>query len=204
MTKADLILRLKTRECVSGLRNCHHIGLHSLVLQERPDGSLLRIFYTTPNHRMRELYEPGGHFTIGAHNHNKQLHFITLYGNVYNVELAVKMSEDNGQWKGYRYPFHQSALLEGGFSLGEPEAVSGELIWAPIHQKSLETSDVHTVVVHGDHGAWLVNEGPPQDTPKSIFSPRSDLNLCADGLYLPGVTAEMCDEILAHYQEKSA
>lgn len=195
----SLSSRLYWRNVKSGLFNCHHKGLHSLVLEERPDGSLLRIFYATNEHTMDKLYRDDGHFVIGAHNHDKALAFTTLYGDVQNVEVAIRMTKEKGSWKGYMYPFITSALLEGGFKIGQPEECSAELIWSPINGKRLATTDVHTVVVPGRSGAWLIEEGPKQDAPKWILSPQRGLALDSEGLYLPMNPQEIaraCDTIL--------
>jgi len=200
--------RLEAGRVESGRHNCHHIGLHSVVVETRGDRSLLRIFYTTPNHGMRWLFQPGDeaypglHFVFGAHNHNKALDFTLLYGNVYNVEVALKNYPSGHQWHGWIYPFYQSALLEGGFKLGDPEPVGGSMVWAGINGKHLETSDIHTVVVPWatPGGGWVVDEGPPEDVPKVILSGRPDLRLDPTGMYqemTPEELTEACEAILA-------
>ncbi len=185
MDRKELMRRLRATSVESGLLNCHHKGAHSLIVDTRPDGSLTRIFFTTPEHGLNWLYDKSGHMVLGAHNHDKALSFTTLYGSVYNVEFAVQMTVEKGGWKGFMYEFKSSALLTGGFSLGDPQPCSATVIWSPIDGKRLETSDIHTVVVPLRSAAWLVEEGPKQDVQKWILSPRNDLTLDATDLYQP-------------------
>jgi len=163
----------------SGLWNCHVPGLHSVILEEKLDGSLVRIFFTDSRHRLNELFTPTGHFTLGAHNHDKELCFTSLYGDVLNVDVVLSRLAPNTL---YQYDF-QSALTTGEFSLGAPKMVGAIILVRPIDGVCMQPESVHTVLVNTPHAAWLVEEGPTVPLQKQIYSPREDLQLSKEGLY---------------------
>lgn len=185
----------------SGLLNCHHFGLHSLVLEKRPDGSLLRVFVTTPAHRLDRLFNQEGHFTLGAHNHDKTLDFTVLVGNVCHVSLCGLAVEPHAAHPLYRYRFG-SAIEGGSFTLGQPERWSARIQIEPMDGTRMRSVDVHTVLVSSPWAAWAVDEGPCEDVEKAIYSPRPDLSVEKLGnlsqLYqamTPGGIAALCATI---------
>lgn len=194
-----LIDQLKEGAVESGLFDCHHRGLHSIVLNTRPDGSLVRIFFADHSHKMGKLYDENGHFTLGAHNHDKPIKFTHLYGNVVNVDFG----NSRGAEQLYRYPF-VSALETGEFGLGTPEK---EHKWVscvrPIDEVEMGTKDVHTVMVLTGEAAWLVDEGPREKVQKYIYSPHKDLSLTKDPeMYRPMSPADFkhaCQRVVAGF-----
>ncbi|MDF3052617.1 MAG: hypothetical protein K0S19_722, partial [Geminicoccaceae bacterium] len=95
----------------------------------------------------------------------------------------------------------RSALAGDQFYLGEPDPLRARVSLVNLHGLDLSTDDIHTVLVSSRRAAWLVDEGPVQPVIKEIFSPRADLSLTRDGLYLPMDVAEACDEILMGLQQ---
>lgn len=198
--RRELVQRLRAFRVESGLINCHHIGLHSVILDHRADGSLLRIFYAAENHTMDKLFLPDGRFVVAAHNHNKRLRFTTLFGEVWNVSLRLPLS-----WRGFhvsliQYPF-TSGMTTGEFVLGKPRQYQAEIALFPIDGYDMSTRKAHTVLVPSRTAAWLVDEGPEEEVPKSIYSPVpltldiTDLYLPMDRLNLENVCMSIADGI---------
>lgn len=192
---SEVKARLTAGEIESGLWNCHHHGLHSIVLETRSDGSLLRIFFTSPEHQMGKVFNSQGHFIIGAHNHDKPCGFAVLYGDIWNVDLSVGI----GRYPLYRYRF-PSGIDGNGFTLGEPRKFFGNIRLEPIDGKYMSTKDIHTVLVATPKAAWVVDERVREPVAKYIYSPKIGLSLDANGLYGPMTASEVktcADEVLA-------
>ena len=182
MTRRQVLERLRSAPLKSGLLNCHHVGLHSVVLDERADGSLSRIFFTTNTSRMDRVCLPSGHLVIGAHNHDKPIRFTALYGKAWHLSLDTEaIRSDSPLW--HRYPF-ASHLETGQFALGDPRAFRVTVRLSDLDGTYLSTKDIHTVVAP-PCAAWHCDEGPREDVKKYIWSPRPDLKLDDTGLYQP-------------------
>ncbi len=195
----EIVARLEARAVLSGLLDCHIRGLHSIVLEERADGSLLRIFYATARANMDRLFSHNGHFQLGAHNHDKELSFKVLHGQVYNVSLDFAADLDQRAMNLFRYPF-RSALTSGAFGLGPADGVRMLLSIQPLDSVTMRVTQIHTVLIASSKAVWVVDEGPRDPlAEKFIYSPRPDLTLDSTDLYRPmkpGVIANICDEIL--------
>ncbi len=195
---ALLLDQLRRRDVVGGLKNCHHHGLYSLVLDKQEDGSLRRIFATDWMHSMDKLFTNRGHFTIGPHNHDKALSFTLLYGMAWNVGLTLQPWWQQGDCLLFKYPF-VSGLETGNFQLGPPVKAIASMEIQPLDGKRLISSDIHTVLVPVRLAAWLVEEGPVEDVQKFIYSLRDDLKLDITGLYQPMSPQDigaLCDAII--------
>jgi hypothetical protein len=200
MTNEEILYRLRLRQVEGGLLNCHAIGVHSLVLKKRADGSLSRIFMTAHYHPLGRLFGPDGHFVIGAHNHDKPLRFRVLYGDVWNVALQAARSGEQ-RWTLYRYAFG-SALDGGEFAVGLAcECYGFGLAVHPLDGLAMQTNESHTLIVSSPAAAWLVDEGPAEPVKKYIWSPRRDLTIQRHAnLYRPmtdGDIARVCAAIAA-------
>jgi hypothetical protein len=182
MTVKEAVEIMKDGSAVSGLANCHHKGLYSIVLREREGGQLDRVFYASNLHTMDRVFRPDGHFTIGAHNHDKPLEFKVIFGDVYHILL---LRGDRCYVRMYKYPFNKSALETGEFSIGEPEPQLCAIHLLPLDYTKMDTRTLHSVLVPSTSAAWLVTEGPQVETQRYIYSPRPDLKLDNNGLYIP-------------------
>lgn len=167
---------------ISGLQNCHLLGLYSLVLEDRVSDSvgMRRVFYAGRDCEMG-LWE-GNDFTLKPHNHRQDIRLTKLFGNVANLTLDFGR-DDLLLWR-YRFT---SALLTGEFSVEREEDQycglhSPNLLDKPL---DLRWSDVHTVVA-APYSAWMVEEFAK--APAGIercYSRSANLTLNSFGLYLP-------------------
>ena len=181
MTRADIIDRLASGPLLSGLRNCHHKGLHSVVLDERRDGSLSRIFMATDVCSMDRIFRTDGHMVVGAHNHDKGIKFTLLYGEAWHVTLNTDAINSNSDpW--YRYEF-TSAIDSGSFGLLTPRKLMVSVGITNLDGTYMDVHAIHTVMCQ-PWTAWHCDEGPKQPVKKHVWSPRPDLVLDPAGLYL--------------------
>lgn len=176
--------------------NCHAVGLDSIVLDVEYDEltndkvSMTRVFVAWHDlHTLDALYQPDGHFSIGAHNHRYDLTITPLVGVLNNYE--VDFSHDG--WG----PLHQfaytSAIADGEMSFkreGERYFARPPLsveLW-PGWARVMDAEQVHSVVVKKAKAwpftAWMVREGPDRIASKT-FSPLDHIPDRHEPLYQP-------------------
>lgn len=85
-----LLSHLYIRGKVTGLYNCHVMGLHSLMLQDEP-GNRIRMFVATSSHQLHP--GPGDEdMPLAVHPHHCDVTLINLYGapvnHIYRRELG--------------------------------------------------------------------------------------------------------------------
>jgi hypothetical protein len=188
--KADEVYRrLLGRPLKSGFRNCHHMGLTSVVLDEREDGTLSRIFYAEPNCTMDRIFRPDGHMVIGAHNHDKPIRFTRLFGNPRHVSLFTDYPGVSPRSLWFRYPF-ESAINSGESGLLDPRAFQVEVSIHDLDNTYMDTRQVHTVLT-SPMSAWHCDEFPKEDVKKHVWSPLPGLKLDSRGLYVAMAEAEL-------------
>lgn len=184
---------LKTTGIISGLANCHVLGLYSYVLKPRESDTdgMWRIFFAPKScESLNGLWkEDGSDFRLLPHNHRQDISLHGLFGSAVNVSIRKMFSGLPGRGILHRYGFG-SALLDGSFSLHPCGS-----IWLPdLNDRSvicasgvhLHWSDTHTVIADSA-SAWLVIEGAiaPAGSKSFCYSRREDLRLSGDGLYVP-------------------
>lgn len=188
MNRREILDKLNSAPLKSGLRNCHHVGLHSVVMEERPNGSLSRIFFTTDESTMDRPFRPDGHLTVGAHNHDKGVRFTLLAGRAWHLWVDTdRIDAISPVW--FRYPFN-SAIDSGKFGIGEQRRLHVSVTVGNLDNTYMSTSQTHTVLAT-PRTAWHCDEGPKEPKQKYIWSPRGDLELDATGLYQPMSAAEL-------------
>lgn len=173
--------------------NCHTDGVDSVALfdDSAAGGGMIRFYMAYHGqHRLAELYDGEGHFTVGIHNHRYRIAKIALNDTVYNVRTAV--SERPTGLALHEYSF-TSALRDGAMrvasrTLRDMEPISRDRL-APGQMSLMAARDLHTMQVPEREGslgtAWLVIEGSPEPVQSLVYSPRDDLTMSADDLYLP-------------------
>lgn len=164
-------------------RNCHVPGLDSIVLwDDREDGrGMVRYFYAHGGCPLRGIFQPSGHFVLGAHNHRYPLILEPLFGRVMQVEVVI----DQGTAPMHEYAFRSG--LNGKMGVEHLRKTTGYVNQVhnlvPGDRWEMDSSDLHTVAVGGE-AAWIVWEGPEDPAVESrIYSPRDDLKLSSEGLY---------------------
>ena len=174
-------------DCAPGsFMNCHAVGLHSIVLRERP---MVRMFVTTPDH---ELWRTGADnipSAIAFHSHRTDLVLETVRGGFYNWLATdeptmghVRMF-DRFRWdsaiNGGTGTFSRLPLRHGFYMIAS-------LLFAG-DSTAMAASEVHTVeVARGERAAWLVYEGAPDELYDAISYSASDLTAFVPGnLYRP-------------------
>lgn len=202
MTKLEILARLRSAPLLSGVFNCHNIGLTSVVLDERKDGSLSRIFFATETCTLDRIFKPDGHMTVGAHNHDKGIKFTTLFGNPRHVSLYVNYSFDFPEMRWYRYPF-VSALDSGEFGLLSPRSFLVKVTIHDLDNTYMGTDQIHTVTCN-PFSAWHCDESSKEDVKKHVWSPRPDLTLDSTNLYIPmsEVELEVTRQLLIQNSER--
>lgn len=182
---------------LTGFRNCHAPGVHSIALGRR-GGRLHRVFIAERDHNLWHNAPFSDALSVGFHAHHCDLKICVLAGQIGNLTLCEGASRC---LTGYRY---QSALRDGapGFSRALPAAWYGveELFVDAGGELELPAAVCHTVwVARGESAVGLVEEG--DEDPHYLPITFSDVNLIAfdwTGMYAPLAEAE-CANLLRRY-----
>jgi hypothetical protein len=165
-TRQFILDRLKTnKELVlsKSRMDCHVKGLHSLVLEEKEDGTLVRMYLTAPDHELYLNYGTTPAMTLAIHGHHCSMEFVGVYGQATNVRYTTALPPDTPSFSLVNGWWYSSALTEGkpGFrKLGtftlrrtKDEFMSQNPV--------MRADELHTVCVDkGNIAAWLVVEKP--------------------------------------------
>ena len=169
------------------VRNCHVVGLDSVVLYDwREQGhGMLRYFYAREGNPLSKLCNSEGHFTLGVHNHRYELWLKPFLGVMQNIEFTLGGDESFL----YRYRFESGLSGKMGAVLEEWVSARCETVrhLFPGQVRYMNPEDLHTVGVPKE-AAWIVVEGhtrPELADSSRIYSPRPDLTLSSEGLYQP-------------------
>lgn len=161
-------------------KNCHAIGLHSIVFDQKPDGRLRRMFYTDSSH---VLWKNNNVFSsdlsIALHSHHRAIEIHVVKGTVYNITALASFpnNEEDGNTVRWKFQSHIKTN-KGRFD------VMGNYILSDIkNQKldvgdtcSMKASDIHTVFVEpGLEAAWIITEGDSDPEYNSICYSNYDL-----------------------------
>lgn len=133
--------------------DCHVKGLHSIPFYRKPDGGLLRAFFTTPDHVLH-LNNNVNTFSLGAHNHRYSVTLSHILGNPVNV-----VTKHNGpeNWFTKLEFYDCEKIVKAGSCDSDIE------FFQPITKNLITMGHeiFHTIFVpEGQKAAWLVEEGP--------------------------------------------
>ena len=136
------------------LRNCHVLGLHSIVLRNF-GGRLTRAFFTSSNHEMHLNLDPSLWLSLGIHNHLYNLDITTISGTPYNVSFE----ETEGDYNVDQYTYQSK--IAGGRGAAYNKAACLEMSGITLIDKlHIPHEALHTVFVpRGQMACWLVQEG---------------------------------------------
>lgn len=173
-------------------RNCHVMGMHSIMLSECP-GKTIRLFVADPSNELWKnhhcIKEPQ---SIAFHSHHCQLTLSCTRGSLMNVVGKLSGGPDTHPFPpkavtAYRYT---SAIRNG---TGGFEALRQTNVWlgketATAHEDEsifMEASVLHTVATpKNEWAAWLVFEGKEDPDYDSTCYSNANLSMSSlDGLY---------------------
>lgn len=139
--------------------NCHAIGLNSIILDQKPDGHLVRMFYTTPDHvlwKNEDIYSPD--LTIAFHSHHTNIGISVVKGEITNITAKAIPTNQPSCIKGWDF---QSQILTGRglfseqdqkYELTDVKKDKGKCFF-------MDSTQLHTVFVErGECCAWIINE----------------------------------------------
>lgn len=185
---------------MTGLWNCHAIGLHSIVLYQNGD-MLRRMFFTTKDHELHRNWSYSNP-SIAFHPHRFDITLIPITKNATNVILDTTEvpRENNGctvaKWR------YKSQLISGEGSFWKERDVSLKSMaikhWPMNVPRYMSADVVHSVFVpKSEEAAWIVEEGRPYpDQYENIAYSNADLSSwSSDGLYQPMDEEEIFETI---------
>lgn len=173
---------------LSGIRDCHVRGLHSVVLRVSPSGFLTRIYLADSNHELHHNERPNPKMTLGIHGHRTGIRITGLVGQMDNV-LYQDTPSDFQAYQIEKCTFDskikggEGALQRGPItSLWQTGVVNRITPWS---RTWMNASELHTVYVRANQqAAWLIEEyeaDRPHDPSCYTMNPE----YCSNGIYTP-------------------
>lgn len=164
-------------------RDCHQLGLDSIVVDKTFDGRLTRAFFAHPHHSMY-LNGSVDTLSLGIHNHQYNIHLTKLYGISYNIGFNddnLKGCSKYSKVRKYRY----KSQLDGGGGIHPMYATEHNLqhtSFEEITTNYIHHSDLHTVLVHkGEKAAWIVEEGLKVSDETLLYTSQSPSRIAMAG-----------------------
>lgn len=191
---------------LNAVRNCHAVGLNSIVLLNEP-GRLIRLFVAHEGHTLHHNLDPqqnpsinGGAKTamsIAYHPHHCDIILEVVRGWIVNrwLDHAVTDPKIPRNLTTWRYRSHLRGEKPGFEKLG-PVYGRAEGHWRMLHVRDtleLKASDVHTVGAAANYcPAWLVYEGAEDLDYDPLCYSNADLSTwTGDGMYIKMSPAEI-------------
>lgn len=162
----QLLDKATNEELLMSRFDCHILGLHSIVLENR-NGVLTRCFLANVNHEMhRNLNIDSMLLSLGAHTHRYEIEIQGVTGAAVNVKMEeTQRIPPNCS----RYVFRDSANFE---KAGESSLVVSSM--QPIEKNSsvyMAHNEIHTVYIpKGSKASWIVYEGDKVCGKTSLFT----------------------------------
>lgn len=185
---------------LTGIRDCHVKGLHSIVLNQ---GQFLdRVYITTEEHALHHNFTLNADMTLGVHAHNTGIVINQLYGRMTNMEYL-----DSPLGMTYGAMLHEvghywfESKIRGGE--GKLHFLGMAHLWEhtqtelhPAQVLRLDADQLHTVAVaEGQRAAWLIREFLPNRINPQYCYTRNP-NFQSQEIYQPMDDAA-CREMLA-------
>lgn len=180
---------------LSGLRNCHAIGVDSVVLHKAPNGDLARAFIAYPGCGIEELpFTERNAPNVAYHNHQHHLlEFYVLRGLL--TQHALTLDPSSARQAVYGYKFSSGITGQMGADL-YPHKLGCNVKYTNYRKGgyfSMTGFDIHTVSTNG-MTIWKVYESNISDLPRHqswAYSDRNDWKPSSEGLYIPMSLAEL-------------
>jgi len=187
----QIVAKMATGKLLSGIANCHVVGVNSYVIQERVNSSqgMVRIFHATGGHSLATMFGSDCDFSLLPHNHRQDIELILLYGQVEHFVFCIKPASS------YALPVYEmrfSPVLLGGD--GEFRSLGASRISAPLASDMQVGSvvpvpyqTVHGMRVRSKSAAWAVREKAeaPKGWDPSCYSMLASKTAPKDGFYVP-------------------
>lgn len=175
--------------------NCHTAGMDSIVIYDgtATNTGMIRFFWAKKGgHKLGNLFDKQGHFTLGVHNHRYPIALVPLVGTTTNIRTEVVAKKT-------RYTMHEYGFtskladddieairvehraLRNALDLEHDPMMPGDVVVMQPHE-------LHTIYLDDSHSqgtAWMVIEGAPAGNESMIYSERDDLSITSKDLYLP-------------------
>lgn len=187
----------ETTDDVPGYRNCHAIGVASVVMARYADGRpRLRMFVAEPHHELWRNLPGRGPMSVGFHSHRADISLVRIHGQPMQCEARVSgigpPPEVIQRWKWDR-------LLLGGTRRFVPSGTARIHRLSPFVFETVRMTirDLHTVAVRRGHAAaWMVVEGCVTGTEEAWTLSDADLSAWSlAGMYQP-MTAREAAEVV--------
>lgn len=159
-------------------KNCHAIGVNSIVFSQKDDGRLIRMFYTEPNHVLWKndnvLFKD---LSIAFHSHHCDIGITVVHGCMTNVTAEAEKEIDTSNITGWKF---ESQIKTGKGSFNR----TGYFTLMDVKRQKLTNGSVvlmkadqlHTVYVEpGQVAAWTIHEGDGDPNYDSTCYSNSDL-----------------------------
>jgi hypothetical protein len=187
-------------------KNCHAKGLHSIVLNQSPNGELTRFYYTTSDHCLEQNLIPEVKTSLAIHSHRFDLKFTTLRGEMINVTYRFPTENEFVESDIFTAWKFQSQILTGRGSFLKQEHPQ-KLLFVDAHaiceKKSIKmkATELHTVgVFQGHKAAWLVEETNFNPHHNDICYTNNDMeNFNFDGLYQKYSSKEEIEKMIKEF-----
>ena len=190
MTYASLALG-NTPDCVleKSRMDCHAKNVSSIVVREREDSSLTRMFLAWPGHNLHSNIL-GFPCAVGMHDHRYDIRLKGILGTVHNTVYRERESGSIDSCSMCKWEY------QTGHTTREPTVkLQGRVFLVPVKANVLTpkewtdliASDIHNVHCAGA-AAWWVQEGRVSRTKTRLYT--STPNVSTDGLYTPFENAQ--------------
>lgn len=179
------------------LKNCHAMGVDSLVLSDRPN--MVRIFYAHGEHELYRnlpIVSSRESFSVGLHEHHCDIQMIPLFGKVFNIFADSTFWRDgSGPVVPVKLdPFRYTSGINTGDNTSRFQKVETidsrrfDLYKQKLDKPlNLKANVQHTVFIpQFESAAWMIVEGEENPLYSPITWSNADLeNFDSTNLYLP-------------------
>lgn len=201
-----LLIHAAERHHKLSLKNCHTIGVDSIVLHNDPYAQIkmTRMFVAhSGKHNLFRLRNPDGTFVVAPHSHRYNITITPITGSLINYELNHHLAG----------PSYTSYAFDSGITHEEMVAI-------PLTQLSLVESyrhlpigkahvmghpEIHTVIapkVAAPFTCWIVTESQDVAAPTLYSDVEPDMDLT--DLYLPlteRAVQTICNNVLSYLEK---
>ena len=164
-------------------RDCHQLGLDSVVVDKAHDGRLTRAFFAHPSHSMH-MNGSVHTLSLGVHNHQYNINLTKLYGTAYNIGFSDDNVEGHSDYSKVRKYKYKSQLGGGGGvqPIYTTEHNLQQVSFEEITNNFIHHIELHTVLVNkGEKAAWIVEEGGRVSDETLLYTSQSPSRIAMAG-----------------------
>lgn len=162
-------------------KDCHCKGLDSIVIADRADGRLVRVYVAHPGSEINKPNNDG--LVVGIHNHRYPLRLLGLAGMCFNIEYSISPMHPLGgaPWDLFLNAYRFGKMGQDIKSCGKRRV--RRVSETRIDDIILPAESLHTVVVGERGGVWAALEGPEIGGDTICLSDRDLTKWSPEGLY---------------------